>query len=107
VNVLGDNIDTIKKSQTLIDASKEVGLEITVQKTKGRLLSRHQNAGLNRDIKIINKSFENVAKFRYLGMTVINQTLIQEGIKRRLNSGNACYRSGYNHICVFVCCLKA
>jgi hypothetical protein len=28
VNLLGDNIDTIKKStETLIDASKEVGLE--------------------------------------------------------------------------------
>jgi hypothetical protein len=31
VNLLGDNIGTIKKTQTLIiDASKEVGLEINV-----------------------------------------------------------------------------
>jgi hypothetical protein len=28
--------------------------------------------------------------------TVINQNLIQEEIKRRLNSGNACYRSVQN-----------
>jgi hypothetical protein len=62
------------------------------------LLSRHQNAGLNRGVKIVNKSFENVAKFRYLGMIVTNKTLIQGGIKRRLNSGNACYHSGYNHL---------
>jgi hypothetical protein len=35
VNLLGDNIDTIKKiKETLIDASKEVGLEINVGKTK-------------------------------------------------------------------------
>jgi hypothetical protein len=35
VNVLGDNIDTIKKNmETLIDASKEVGLEINIEKTK-------------------------------------------------------------------------
>jgi hypothetical protein len=44
VNLLGDNIDTIKKNtKTLIDASKEVGLEINVKKTKYMLLSRHQN----------------------------------------------------------------
>jgi hypothetical protein len=34
VNLLGDNIDTIKKNtDTLIDASKEVGLEINVEIT--------------------------------------------------------------------------
>jgi hypothetical protein len=35
VNLLRDNIDTIKKNtKTLIDVSKEVGLEINVEKTK-------------------------------------------------------------------------
>jgi hypothetical protein len=35
VNLLGDNIDTIKKNtQTLIDASKEVGLQVNTEKTK-------------------------------------------------------------------------
>jgi hypothetical protein len=55
------------------------------------LLSCHQNVGQNRDIKTANKSFENVSQSKYLGTTVINQNLIQEEIKRRLNSGNACY----------------
>jgi hypothetical protein len=32
--------------------------------------------------KIANKSFENMAQFRYLGMTVTNQNLIQEEVKR-------------------------
>jgi hypothetical protein len=41
VNLLGDNIDTIKRSkQTLIDARKEVGLEVnTVSSPKCRAKS--------------------------------------------------------------------
>jgi hypothetical protein len=37
-----------------------VGLEINAEKTKYMLLSRQQNVGQNRDIKIENRSFENV-----------------------------------------------
>jgi hypothetical protein len=54
-------------------------------------VSRDQNAGQNREIKIGNRSFEYVSQFKYFGTTVTNQNLIQEEIKRRLNSGNACY----------------
>jgi hypothetical protein len=60
------------------------------------LLSRHQNVGQNLDIKIANRSRENMSQFKYLGMTVTNQNLVQEEIKRRLNSGNACYHSAQN-----------
>jgi hypothetical protein len=39
---MGDNIDTIKKNtQTLIDASKEVGLKVNIEKTNSMLLSYH------------------------------------------------------------------
>jgi hypothetical protein len=54
------------------------------------------HAGQNRYMRRANKSFENLAQFRYLGMTVTNQDVIQEEIKRRLNSGNACYHSVQN-----------
>jgi hypothetical protein len=90
VNLLGDNIDT-KNTETVNDATKEVGLEVNAEKTKYMLLPRHQNAGQNQVIKITNRSFENVPQFRYLGTTITKQNLIQEEIKRRLNSGNACY----------------
>jgi hypothetical protein len=86
VNLLGDNIDTIKKNtETLTDASTEVDLGINVES--------HQNVDTNRNMKIANRSFDNVSQFRYLGTTVTNEYLIQEEIKRRLNSGNACYHS--------------
>jgi hypothetical protein len=53
VNLLGDTIDIINKNtETLIDASKEVSLEVNVEKTKYMLVSRDQNAGQTREIKI-------------------------------------------------------
>jgi hypothetical protein len=96
VNLLGDNIK--KNTETLTDASKEVGLEINTEKTKYMLLSPHQNAGQNHDITIANRCFVNVVQFRYLGMTVTNQNLTQEEIQKRLNLGNVCYHSVQNFL---------
>jgi hypothetical protein len=77
VNILGDNTETIKKNtQTLINASKEVSLKAKAEKTKYMLLSRHQNAGQNHDIKTSNRSFENVTQFKYVETTVTKQYLI-------------------------------
>jgi hypothetical protein len=71
VNLLGDNIDIIKKNtETLVDASKEVGVEVNTEKTKYMLMSRHQNAGQNHYIKIANRYSENVAQFKYLGTNI-------------------------------------
>jgi hypothetical protein len=41
-----------------------VGLEVHTEETKYMLLSRHQNAGRNHDIKIANTAFDNVAQFK-------------------------------------------
>jgi hypothetical protein len=55
VNILRDNIDTIKKNiETSTDASTEVGLEINTDRTEYMLLSCYQNGGQNHDIKIAN-----------------------------------------------------
>jgi hypothetical protein len=93
---MGDNIDNIKNTETLNDTSKEVGLEINVEKTKYMLLSRLQNTDPNHDIKIEIRSSENMSQFRCLGTTVTSQNFIQDEIKRRMNSGNACYHSAQN-----------
>ncbi|PNF22976.1 hypothetical protein B7P43_G11392, partial [Cryptotermes secundus] len=69
--------------------------------TKYMLLCRHQNTGQIHDIKISNRCFENLAKSRYLGTTITNQNVIQEEIKRRSNSVNACYHLVQNLLRVF------
>jgi hypothetical protein len=59
------------------------------------MLFHHKNARQNHDIKIDDRSFENVAQFKYLGPAIANQNFILEEIKWRLNSSNACYHSAH------------
>jgi hypothetical protein len=55
------------------------------------IMSRHPNSGQNKNIRIANESFENVAKFRHLGTILRNKIDIHDENKSRLNSGNDCY----------------
>jgi hypothetical protein len=79
-----------------LDASKEIGLEVNSEKTKYMFMSRHQTAGQSNYIRIANKFFEKVAKFKYLGATLTDQNCIHEEIRSRLNLGNACYHAVQN-----------
>ena len=56
-------------------------------------MSRDQNAEQSHNLKIDKRSFEIVEQFKYLGTTLANQNSIQEEIKSRSNSENACYHS--------------
>jgi hypothetical protein len=51
-------------------------------------MSQQHNSGQNHTA---NKSFENMEKFKYLGMTVTNKNGVHEEIRSRLHSGTAYY----------------
>jgi hypothetical protein len=79
---LGDSINTIKKNtKTHLEASRDLGLEVNAEKTKYMIMSCHPNSGQNQNIRIANESFENVAKFKYLGTIITNHNDIHEEIK--------------------------
>jgi hypothetical protein len=55
VNLLGDSINTIKENtDSLLEASRDVGLEINAEKTK-YMMSCHLNSGQNQNIRIANE----------------------------------------------------
>jgi hypothetical protein len=60
------------------------------------IMSRYLNSGQNQNIRMADESFENVAKFKYLGTTPTNQNDIHIEIKSRLNMGNAWFYSVQN-----------
>jgi hypothetical protein len=93
-DLFGDSICIIKENtETLLETSRDVGLEINAEKTKYMIMSLHTNSGQNQNIRIANESFENVAKFRFLGTKLRNQNDIRDEIKSRLNLDYACYYS--------------
>jgi hypothetical protein len=75
---------------------------VNPEKTEYMLMSRSQKKGQKHSTKIANRSFEEVAKFKYFGTILTDQNCMHEEIKSRLNSGNACYHSIQN---LLSCCL--
>jgi len=60
------------------------------------VMSGDRNAGQSHSIKIDNGYFEREEEFKYFVTTLTDQNCIQEEIKTRLKSGNACYHSVQN-----------
>jgi hypothetical protein len=79
---------------------------VNPEKTKYMLMSRSQKIGQKHRIKIANRSFENVAKFKFVGTTVRSKNCMDEEINSRLNSGTlAAIR--FRIFCSLACCLGA
>jgi hypothetical protein len=75
---VGENIETVQKNtQALLDASKEVCLEVNPEKSKYTSMLGHAVKSRKKySIKIANRSFEDVAKFKYLGTKLTDKNCI-------------------------------
>jgi hypothetical protein len=59
VNLLVDSVNTIKEnSETLLEASRDIGLEINADKTKYMVMSCHPNSGQNQNIRQLMNRFK-------------------------------------------------
>ena len=95
-----DDVNILKENaESLVAATRETGLEVSVDKSKYIFKSRDQNPGQNHSVRIDNITFERVEDFKYLERTLAIQNSIREEKKFRLKSGNSCYHS----VCLQAC----
>ena len=77
VNLIGDDIRTIERNAVvLLNACKDIGLAVNIEKTKYMEIGRHRGIIANAHIKIGGNSYEKVKTFKYLGSLLTNQNYI-------------------------------
>ena len=85
VHILAGSMHTVKEnSEALVAATREIGLEVSADKSKYMVMSREQNAGRIQSVRIDNSLSERVEEFKYLGTTLTNQNSIPEEMKSGL-----------------------
>lgn len=77
----------VKNAEALLDNNNEIGLEINTEKTEVCAYNSSPDCGIKYNMNVANKCTRNIAKFRYVIMTITNQNFIHEEIKYRLNFG--------------------
>ena len=85
-----------ENAEALVAATREIGPEVSADKTKCMVTSRDQNAGRNHSVRTDSSTFESVEEFKHLGTALTNHNSIPEEIKCGLGLGNACYHSVQN-----------
>ena len=65
INILGGSVYNLKENgEALVAAIREIGLEISADKTKYMVMSREQNAGRIHSVRMDNSTFERVEEFK-------------------------------------------
>jgi len=81
VNILAGSIHKLKENAVaLVAATREIGPEVSADKTKYIVMSRVQNAGRIHSVGFNNSTFESVEEI-YLGTTLTNHNYFAQEIK--------------------------
>jgi len=78
VNILVGSIHTLKENAgALVAATRKIGREVNVDKTKYMVMSRDQNAGHYHSVRTDNSTFEGLEEFKYWGTNLKFQNSIR------------------------------
>ena len=70
-----------ENAETLLVATKEIGVEVNADKTKYIVMSRDRKAGRGHRVKTDNSSIERVEEFKCLGTTLTDQILFRKKLR--------------------------
>jgi len=94
VDLIGEDTEVLQsKTDALVKACEEIGLQINIDKTKYMITSRNTGNEGNKNIIIRDEVIEKVNKFKYLGAYVTSKNEVTDEIKSLLVSVNACFYS--------------